>query len=69
LAKSVKDIRQELTEVLKQVEEKSTKYKQHLASPFITEEEVGTAITGITKQVEQLKLRIADCERLEALCR
>ncbi|MFI8553288.1 AAA family ATPase [Psychrobacter sp. NPDC077938] len=69
LAKSVKDIRQELTEVLKQVEEKSIKYKKHLASPFVTEEEVGTAITGITKQVEQLKLRIADCERLEALCR
>jgi len=69
LAESVKDIRQELTEVLKQVEEKSIKYKKHLASPFVTEEEMGMAITGITKQVEQLKLRIADCERLEALCR
>ncbi|MGM8898887.1 MULTISPECIES: AAA family ATPase [unclassified Psychrobacter] len=69
LADSIKDIRQQLIEVSKQVEGKSTEYKQHLASPFVTKEEISVAITGVTKQKDQIQLRIADCERLEALCR
>ncbi|HDR1141201.1 AAA family ATPase [Pasteurella multocida] len=68
LSDSIKEIRQELTEVLNLVEDKNKKYKEQLQSPFVSENEIDIAVSGILEQIEQLKLRIADCERLESLC-
>ena len=68
LSASVKEIRQELSSILKQVEDKNKSYKKQLQSPFVTENEINVAVSGILKQIEQLKLRITDCERLESLC-
>ncbi|MGC6359728.1 AAA family ATPase [Bisgaard Taxon 45] len=65
---SVKEIRQKLTAVLSQVEGKNKSYKKQLQSPFVTENEINVAVSGILEQIEQLKLRITDCERLESLC-
>ncbi|HDR1258084.1 TPA: hypothetical protein QB273_002028, partial [Pasteurella multocida] len=47
---------------------KNKKYKEQLQSPFVSENEIDIAVSGILEQIEQLKLRIADCERLESLC-
>lgn len=69
LAASVKDIRNELATTLKQVHEKHKKFKSALSSPFTTESETDVAINGVLLQIEQIKLRIVDCERLESLCR
>ena len=54
--------------MLKQVETKNKNYKKQLQSPFIDENEINIAVSGILEQIEQVKLRITDCERLESLC-
>ena len=64
----MKDIHQELTIVLAKVENKNKSYREQLQSLFISENEINIAASGILKQIEQLKLRIIDCERLESLC-
>ena len=68
LSESVRDIRIELTKVLDIVEKKNNTYKKQLNSPFVKEDEINAAVSGILEQIEQLKLRITDCERLESLC-
>ena len=59
---------EKLSSILKKVEDKNKNYKKQLQSPFIAENEINVAVIGILKQIEQLKLRIIDCERLESLC-
>lgn len=68
LSKSVKDIRKKLSSVLEQTENKNKNYKKQLSSPFVTEKEINVAVNAILEQIEQVKLRITDCERLESLC-
>lgn len=69
LMQSVIDIRQELQSTLKTIEKRAQHYANSLKSPFVPEEKRQLAIAGIIEQIEQLKLRIKDCERLEALCK
>ena len=68
LAGSVGNLRGQLKKSLKAVEKKFAVYKQDLQSPFATDGETDVAVTGIKDQIEQIKLRIKDCERLESLC-
>ena len=68
LSESIKEIRQELSSVLKKVETKNKNHKKQLQSPFVTDNEINFAVKSIIEQIEQLKLRITDCERLESLC-
>lgn len=65
---SVKEIRNELALALNQVHRNYKKLKAELFSPFVTDDETDIAVNGITEQIEQIKLRIVDCERLESLC-
>lgn len=65
---SVKEIRNELALALNQVHRNYKKLKAELFSPFVTDDETDIAVDGITEQIEQIKLRIVDCERLESLC-
>jgi MoxR-like ATPase len=69
LAESLKKLRESLLDTLKLVESKYKGYKQALLSPFISEDDVQLAINGVAEQIDRLKLRIKDCERLEELCR
>lgn len=68
LAVSVKEIHKDLELALSQVTQKYEVLKKQLFSPFVTDEEAAFAVSGITEQIEQIKLRIVDCERLESLC-
>lgn len=68
LAGSVGNLRGQLKTALKDVEGSLSIYKQHLESPFVTPQETDVAVSGILNQVDQIKLRIKDCERLESLC-
>jgi MoxR-like ATPase len=68
LASSVSSLREELSGVLKVTERKLTDYKLQLESPFVSEQETDIAVSGVIEQINQLQLRIKDCERLEALC-
>ena len=58
----------EITNLLKKVETKNKNHKTQLQSPFVTDNEINFAVKSILEQIEQLKLRITDCERLESLC-
>ena len=69
LSQSISEIRTELQEILEDVQTKFSDLKSDLASPFVPIERTGIAISGISDQIESLKLRIKDCERLEELCR
>ena len=68
LSQSVMEMREMLQGVLKQVEAEFKRYKSRLTSPFVPTDKVNLAIFGIAKQIEDLQLRIKDCERLEELC-
>lgn len=68
LAGSVASLREELTKVLNATKCKLTDYRLELESPFVTEQETDVAVSGFIEQINQLQLRIKDCERLEALC-
>ena len=63
------EVRAQLTAILDKVETLQQGYEQRLASIFVPVEKVAIALDGITEQISQLKLRIKDCERLEALCK
>lgn len=69
LAKSVAEIREQCQTTLQEVEQKHQEYQKVLSSPFVEQADIDVAMSGILEQIEQLKLRIKDCERLEALCR
>ena len=69
LSLSVNKIKKDLQDVLKNTETKFNDYKLKLESHFVTSEETDIAVSGIIEQVKQLKIRIKDCERLEALCK
>ena len=68
LAKSVSDIREKLLTILNKVETQHQGYETKLSSLFVPADKSAIAIQGITLQIERLKMRIKDCERLEALC-
>lgn len=66
---AVDELHQKLQSALEQVKNKHLCYCYELESPFISDEDSQVSLHAIKKQIEHLELRIADCERLEALCR
>ncbi|MNU04793.1 hypothetical protein D3C72_2493610 [compost metagenome] len=69
MASSVFDVREKLASILDKIKTQLKGYEEKLKSPFVPEEKVRLAITGISEQIDRLELRIKDCERLEELCR
>ncbi|MFQ3084487.1 hypothetical protein ACKJPX_04405 [Neisseria meningitidis] len=63
------EINKALLDVLKLVTKKHAEHQQFLQSPFITQDDIDIAVSGILDQIDKLNLRIKDCERLESLCR
>ncbi|WP_299792302.1 AAA family ATPase [uncultured Shewanella sp.] len=61
-------IREKLMGVLECCEAKMKDYRSELESPFVNDELISIPLNGIQKQISDLKTRIKDCERLEALC-
>lgn len=66
---SVGDLRGKLKKSLKEIDKEFLQYKEFLDSPFTTDTDTNVAVSGIKEQVDQINLRIQDCERLESLCR
>lgn len=66
---AVNELHQKLQSVLEQVKDKHLCYCYELESPFISDEDSRVSLHAIKKQIDNLELRIADCKRLEALCR
>ncbi|PMG63764.1 AAA family ATPase [Vibrio lentus] len=68
LSGSVGNLRGQLKKILKETEDKLNVYKAELHSPFVTSADIEVALKGVLCQIDKLKIRIKDCERLEALC-
>lgn len=69
LSSSVSDIKSQLQSALRMVTKRFSEMESKLASLFVPAEKTNMAISGISEQIERLKVRIKDCERLEELCR
>ena len=65
---SVIDIRNKLNSILATCNGKNKRFEKVLASPFISDELIRIPLSGVEQQIQDLSLRIKDCERLEALC-
>jgi MoxR-like ATPase len=65
---SIIDIRNKLQSVLATCEGRNIHFKKVLASPFISHEHTRIPLYGVEQQIQDLALRIKDCQRLEALC-
>lgn len=68
LKNALAEMKQKLINIKNDLEKKIERYQDKLISPFITQDDINLALNAILKQREQIDLRIADCERLEALC-
>ena len=68
LSQSVSDVKAELNEILKQVSKRFSEIEHEFDSLFVPAEKSRQAIAGIAAQIDDLQLRVKDCERLEGLC-
>jgi MoxR-like ATPase len=69
LTKAIKTLKNKLETALGSVENKLTSYQQALHTQFVPEQIQSIATEGIQQQIEDLKLRIQDCNRLRGLCK
>ncbi len=69
LITSVIETRENLLKILTEIQNQFVNYEERLISPFAPKEKMQLALEGISKQIENIELRIKDCERLEELCR
>lgn len=69
LSQSVSAIKTDLMSMLESVMKRFSQIEADLSSIFVPAEKTHLAIQGVSEQIENLKLRIKDCERLEELCR
>lgn len=68
LNKSTIELKSKLEENLETVESKLAEYQLSLHTAFVPPAIRDTAIDGIHKQIEEIQIRIEDCNRLSALC-
>jgi MoxR-like ATPase len=69
LSASISEIKTDLLSILETVTKQSRQIEAGLASLFVPAEKTRLATEGMAQQIDSLKLRIKDCERLEELCR
>ncbi|MCD8213167.1 MAG: hypothetical protein LUC34_03825 [Campylobacter sp.] len=68
LSNKVRKIRLNLNAILETNNTKLSEYKKELGGHFVSKSEIEEIIKDFLKRSRSLKLKIADCERLEALC-
>lgn len=73
LISSLKEAGDEMTKsliaALSKVQKSKKSHEKALHTPFVPKSVQDIAIKGITKQIDDLELRIADCDRLIMLCK
>jgi MoxR-like ATPase len=67
LKKAVLELKTQINNVIKDIEKKSNQFLKELDTPFVSEEKIKIAMQSVYQQLENLKLREKDCERLESL--
>lgn len=69
LKNDVIKIREKLSKEVKSIKQKIDNQRATLESPFITQIDIDTAVSGALEQLKRLNQRAEDCKRLEALCK
>lgn len=68
LRHEVLDVKNSYSALLTELTANLERYARQMNSPFTLEAEIKVALSGMQDQVDQLKHRVIDCERLEQLC-
>ncbi len=64
---AVLELRHKIEEIIEQIEARLDQFKTKLETPFVPEHTRNIALEGIEKQLEDMKLRHKDCDRLKSL--
>ena len=67
LRKEVLELSHKIEEIIEQIKAKLDQLKTELETPFVPERVRNIALEGIEKQLQDMKLRHKDCERLKSL--
>ena len=67
LKEAVLKLTVEIEEVQKIIETKSSQFKKELETPFVSKNIRNIALESVEKQLQDVKLRHRDCDRLEKL--
>ena len=67
LREAVLELRREIEEIVMQIEAKLALFKQELETPFVPESIQSIALESVEQQLEDMKLRRKDCDRLKSL--
>ena len=67
LREALLESRKEIEKIKKQIEDKLDQFKKELETPFVSNNILSIALEGVENQLEDIKLRLKDCDRLENL--
>lgn len=67
LREAVLELRHKIEEMIEQIEAKLDQFKTELETPFVLENTRNIALEGVEQQLQDMKLRRKDCDRLENL--
>ena len=67
LLEELRDLKKRIEELTKQIEDKLAQLKKELDNPFVPDDILSIALESVETQLEDVKLRRKDCDRLENL--
>ena len=67
LQKATSDLELKIKQLINEVKAKQEQFLQNLDTPFVTKSKVNIAIESITKQIEELELKLKDTQRLSSM--
>ena len=67
LREALLESRKEIERIKKQIEDKLDQFKKELETPFVPDNILSIALESVENQLEDIKLRLKDCDRLENL--
>lgn len=67
LREALLESRKEIEKITKKIEDKLAQFKKELENPFVPNNILSIALESIENQLEDIKLRHKDCDRLESL--
>ncbi len=67
--KDIELLKKEFNKFLSTVKAKKKAFQEEIENPFIVEEHLNFALESVDAQIDSLKIRIKDCERLKGLLR
>ena len=67
LAEEVKSIKEKIELMIMEIGDKLAQFKNELESPFVPEDVRDIAVESVQKQLEEMKVRLKDCDRLSGL--